>query len=155
MATSKTPAAASTGGCLTRSCSVSSTNLSSRPAPACTGAGCTRRCSTGKRPTRRSSHGGLFQEFTGIWQAAEKIVFSTTLASVSSARTRVEPAFEPGLVRQLKPAAEHDMRVGGADLAGQAIKAGLADELRLFLVMSVMQTTSGIDTIQVYLILSV
>ncbi|HME65399.1 MAG TPA: hypothetical protein VKG61_10950 [Streptosporangiaceae bacterium] len=72
----------------------------------------------------------LFQEFTGIWQAAEKIVFSKTLASVSSARTRVEPAFEPGLVRQLKPAAEHDM----ADLAGQAIKAGLADEVRLFLV---------------------
>jgi hypothetical protein len=49
-------------------------------------------------------------------------------------RTRVEPAFEPGLVRQLKSAAEHDMRVGGADLAGQAIKAGLADEVRLFLV---------------------
>ena len=43
----------------------------------------------------------LFQEFTGIWQAAGKIVFSKTLASVSSARTRVEPAFEPGLVRQL------------------------------------------------------
>jgi dihydrofolate reductase len=61
-------------------------------------------------------------------------VFSKTLASVSSARTRVEPAFEPGLVRQLKPAAEHDMRVGGADLAGQVIKAGLADEVRLFLV---------------------
>ena len=65
---------------------------------------------------------------------SRKIVFSKTLASVSSARTRVEPAFEPGLVRQLKSAAEHDMRVGGADLAGQAIKAGLADEVRLFLV---------------------
>jgi hypothetical protein len=50
------PAAASTGGCLTGSCSVSSTSLSSRPAATCTGAGCTRRCSTGKRPTRRSSH---------------------------------------------------------------------------------------------------
>jgi dihydrofolate reductase len=76
----------------------------------------------------------LFQEFTGIWQAAEKIVFSETLASVSSARTRIEPAFEPGMVRQLKSAAEHDLRVGGADLAGQAIKAGLVDEVRLFLV---------------------
>jgi dihydrofolate reductase len=92
-----------------------------------------RRCCTGKRSTRRSSH-GLVREFTGIWQAAEKIVFSTTLASVSSARTRVEPAFEPGLVRQLRSAAEHDMRVGGADLAGQVIKAALADEVRLFLV---------------------
>jgi dihydrofolate reductase len=75
----------------------------------------------------------LFQEVTGIWQAAENIVFSKTLASVSSARTRVEPAFEPGLVWQLKSAAEHDMRVGGADLAGQAVKAGRADEVRFLL----------------------
>ena len=76
----------------------------------------------------------LFQEFTGIWQAAEKIVFSKTLASVSSARTRIEPAFDPGMIRQLKSAARHEMRVGGADLAGQAIKAGLIDEVRLFVV---------------------
>jgi dihydrofolate reductase len=76
----------------------------------------------------------LVREFTGIWQAAEKIVFSKTLASVSSARTRIEPTFDPRMVRQLKSAAEHDMTVGGADLAGQAIKAGLVDELRLFLV---------------------
>jgi dihydrofolate reductase len=76
----------------------------------------------------------LLQEFTGIWQAAEKIVFSTTLASVSSARTRIEPPFETGMIRQLKSAAEHDMRVAGADLAGQAIKAGLVDEIRLFTV---------------------
>jgi len=71
---------------------------------------------------------------TGIWQAAEKIVFSTTLASVSSARTRIERDFDPGMVRQLKSATGHDMTVGGADLAGQAIKAGLVDELQLFLV---------------------
>ncbi len=73
------------------------------------------------------------REFTRIWQAAEKIVFSTTLASVSSARTRIEPNFDPGMVRQLKSATGHDMTVGGADLAGQAIKAGLVDELQLFL----------------------
>jgi dihydrofolate reductase len=54
----------------------------------------------------------LFQEFTGIWQAADKIVFSKTLASVSSARTRIEPAFEASLVRQLKAATKHEMRVG-------------------------------------------
>ena len=75
----------------------------------------------------------LFQEFTGIWQAAEKIVFSKR-SHRCRARGHGSPAFEPGLVRQLKSAAEHDMRVGGADLAGQAIKAGLADEVRLFLV---------------------
>jgi dihydrofolate reductase len=73
------------------------------------------------------------REFTGIWQAAEKIVFSKTLQSVPSARTRIERDFDPGMVRQLKSATEHDMTVGGADLAGQAIKAGLVDELQLFL----------------------
>ncbi len=74
------------------------------------------------------------REFTGIWQAAGKIVFSTTLQSVSTARTRIERNFDPGMIRQLKSATEHDMTVGGADLAGQAIKAGLVDELQLFLV---------------------
>jgi dihydrofolate reductase len=74
------------------------------------------------------------QEFTGIWQAAEKIVFSRTLVSVSSARTRIERTFDPGVVRQLKSASERDITVGGADLAGQVIKAGLVDELRLLLV---------------------
>ena len=73
------------------------------------------------------------REFTGIWQAVGKIVFSKTLQSVPSARTRIERDFDPGMVRQLKPATGHDMTVGGADLAGQAIKAGLVDELQLFL----------------------
>jgi dihydrofolate reductase len=74
------------------------------------------------------------REFTGIWQAAGKIVFSTTLESVPGARTRIERNFDPGMVRQLKSATGHDMTVGGADLAGQAITAGLVDELQLFLV---------------------
>ena len=76
----------------------------------------------------------LVREFTAIWQPAEKIVFSKTLQSVSSARTRIERNFDPGLVRRLKSATEPDMTVGGADLGGQAIKAGLVDELQLFLV---------------------
>ena len=74
------------------------------------------------------------REFTGIWQAAEKVVFSKTLVSVPGARTRIERDFDPEMVRQLKSAAERDMAVGGADLAGQAIKAGLVDELQLFAV---------------------
>lgn len=61
-------------------------------------------------------------------------MFSTTPQSVSSARTRIERTFDPGVVRRLKSATEHDMTVGGADLAGQAIKAGLVDELQLFLI---------------------
>jgi dihydrofolate reductase len=74
------------------------------------------------------------REFASIWQAAGKIVFSATLESVSSAKTRIERNFDPAMVRQLKSATGHDMTVGGADLAGQAIKAGLVDELQLFLV---------------------
>ena len=77
------------------------------------------------------------QEFASIWQAAEKIVFSATLESVSSARTRIERNFDPAIVARLKAAAEHDMTVGGADLAGQAIKAGLVDELQMFLVPAI------------------
>ena len=76
----------------------------------------------------------LAREFAAIWEAADKIVFSATLGSVSSARTRIERKFDRGLVAELKSAAGHDMVIGGADLAGQAIKAGLVDELRLFLV---------------------
>jgi dihydrofolate reductase len=74
------------------------------------------------------------REFTGIWQAAQKIVFSTTLTTAPSARTRIEPSFDPGLVRELKLAAGHDISVGGANLAGQAIAAGLVDELQLLAV---------------------
>jgi dihydrofolate reductase len=74
------------------------------------------------------------QDFTRIWQAADKIVFSATLASVSSARTRIERTFDPGVIRQLKRADGRDMTVSGALLAGQALTAGLVDELQLFLV---------------------
>jgi dihydrofolate reductase len=74
------------------------------------------------------------RDFAGIWQAAEKIVFSETLKTVPSAKNRLERRFDPGMVGQLKSATEHDMTVGGAGLAGQAIKAGLVDELQLFLV---------------------
>jgi dihydrofolate reductase len=72
------------------------------------------------------------QDFAAIWQAADKIVYSKTLEMVSSARTRIERDFEPEVVRQLKASAERDITVGGPDLAGQAIGAGLVDELQLF-----------------------
>lgn len=77
------------------------------------------------------------QEFAGIWRAADKIVFSTTLTTASSARTRIEPSFDQDLVRRLKSAAGHDMTVGGANLAGQAIRAGLVDEVNLLLVPAI------------------
>jgi dihydrofolate reductase len=76
----------------------------------------------------------VMRDFAELWQAADKIVYSTTLETVSSARTRIEPGFDPDAVRQLKTQAERDLTVGGPDLAAQAIKAGLVDEFRLFFV---------------------
>jgi dihydrofolate reductase len=72
------------------------------------------------------------QDYAQIWQAADKIVYSRTLRAVSSARTRIEREFDADAVRQMKGAAQRDISVGGPDLAGQAIKAGLVDEIHLF-----------------------
>jgi dihydrofolate reductase len=72
------------------------------------------------------------RDFAEIWQAADKIVYSKTLETVSSARTRIERDFEPEAVRELKATAGRDITVGGPDLAAQAIRAGLVDELHLF-----------------------
>jgi dihydrofolate reductase len=74
------------------------------------------------------------QDFARIWQAADKIVYSTTLQAVAGARTRIERTFDPEAVRQLKAAAERDLTVGGPGLAARAIEAGLVDEYQLFLV---------------------
>jgi len=73
------------------------------------------------------------QDYARIWQAADKIIYSKSLQTTSSARTRIEHDFEPEAVRQLKTAAQRDISVAGPDLAGQAIKAGLVDECHLFL----------------------
>jgi dihydrofolate reductase len=73
----------------------------------------------------------FIQDFAEIWQAADKIVYSKTLESVSSARTRIERHFDPEAVRQMKARLERDITVGGPDLAAQAMKAGLVDECHL------------------------
>ena len=72
------------------------------------------------------------REFAEIWQSADKVVYSRTLAATSTTRTRIEGDFDPEAVRQLKASAGRDITVGGPDLAGQAIKAGLVDEYHLF-----------------------
>ena len=71
------------------------------------------------------------QDFAEIWRAADKVVYSRTLETASSARTRIERDFEPEAVRQLKATAERDLSVGGPDLAAQALEAGLVDEIHL------------------------
>jgi dihydrofolate reductase len=75
----------------------------------------------------------VVRDFTAIWQAADKVVFSSTLETVSSAKTRIERDFEPDAIRQLKAQASHDISVGGPHLAAQALRAALVDECHLFL----------------------
>lgn len=72
-------------------------------------------------------------DFAAVWLQAEKIVYSRTLQEASTSRTRIERAFDPDAVRQLKAAATSDLTVGGANLATHALRAGLVDEVHLFL----------------------
>ncbi|MEO3817223.1 dihydrofolate reductase family protein [Plantactinospora sp. B24E8] len=74
----------------------------------------------------------LMADFASVWQAADKVVYSTSLATVSTADTRLERRFDPTAVRELKAAASSDLTVGGANLATQAFQAGLVDECQLF-----------------------
>lgn len=74
------------------------------------------------------------RDYAQVWQAADKVVYSRTLETVSSQRTRIERDFDPGAVRLMKAAAERDITVGGAELAGQALGAGLVDECHLVVV---------------------
>jgi dihydrofolate reductase len=73
-------------------------------------------------------------EYAALWQAAEKIVYSRTLETAQSARTRIEREFDPHEIERIKQSAGTDIGIGGAELAGQAIAAGLVDELQLLVV---------------------
>ncbi len=76
----------------------------------------------------------FMRDFAELWRAADKVVYSRTLETPSSARTWIERDFVPEEVRRIKAAAERDITVGGPELAGQAIRAGLVDELHLLVV---------------------
>ena len=73
------------------------------------------------------------RDFARLWQAADKIVFSRTLEVPTSERTRIERAFKGEMVRRLKATSHSDISIGGPELAGHAIRAGLVDECHLFL----------------------
>ena len=75
----------------------------------------------------------IMQNYARIWRAADKIVFSRSLETVSSERTRIERNFDPEAIRALKTSAERDIGIGGPTLAAHAFEAGLVDEVRLFL----------------------
>jgi dihydrofolate reductase len=74
----------------------------------------------------------FIRDFAEMWRAVDKIVYSRTLKTVSSGRTRLERAFDPEAIRHMKAGAGRDITVGGPDLAAQAFKARLVDEVHLF-----------------------
>ena len=75
----------------------------------------------------------VFRDYAEIWRAAEKIVYSRTLQTPSSARTRIEREFDLTAIQDLKDTSDADIAIGGPELAGQAIAARLVDECHLFL----------------------
>lgn len=75
----------------------------------------------------------LRRDFAEIWQAANKIVYSKTLKSVSTRQTQLERSFDPEAIRQLKQTVEQDILIGGPELAAHAFRSGLIDEYHLFL----------------------
>jgi len=72
-------------------------------------------------------------DWTHLWRAADKIVYSRTLDTPSTSRTRIERAFDPAAIRAMKDTLDRDLSIGGADIAAQAMRAGLVDRCRLFL----------------------
>ena len=83
--------------------------------------------------TTGSDQPAVTRDFAEVWRAAEKIVYSRTLQTVSSARTRIERDFDTDAIQRLKETSGSDITIGGAELGGQAIAAGLVDELHLLL----------------------
>lgn len=75
----------------------------------------------------------VVREYADIWRDADKVVYSTTLETVSTARTRLERQFEPDAVRRLKEASSSDLSIGGAALGAEAFRHGLVDECVLLL----------------------
>lgn len=75
----------------------------------------------------------VMRDYTAIWQAAEKVVYSGTLTEPASRRTRIERTFDVDAVRALKESSSANISIGGPTLAAQALAAGLVDELQLFI----------------------
>jgi riboflavin biosynthesis pyrimidine reductase len=83
---------------------------------------------------REPGQTALMIDFARIWQAADKIVFSSTLIEAPTARTTIEPRLSVARVRELKQSIDHDLVISGPTLAAESIRAGLVDEYNLFAV---------------------
>lgn len=78
--------------------------------------------------------GPIVADFAEIWQSATKVVYSTTLAEATTPRTTIRPVFHDAELRELVEASDGDVCIGGPTLAEAAFRAGLIDEVQLYLV---------------------
>jgi dihydrofolate reductase len=81
-----------------------------------------------------SAEPDVMRDYAEIWRAADKVVYSRTLAAPATPRTRIEREFDPEAVRRMKEEADRDISVGGPGLAAHALRAGIVDEIQLFLI---------------------
>jgi dihydrofolate reductase len=81
-----------------------------------------------------AAESALMRDFAEVWQAADKVVYSRTLETTSTRKTQLAQTFDPEVIRQLKEAVEHDILIGGPELAAHAFRADLIDECHLFLI---------------------
>ena len=84
-----------------------------------------------------SAEPDVMRDYAEIWRAADKVVYSRTLAAPSTPKTRIEREFDPEAIRRMKEAAGRDTSVGGPGLAAHALRASIVDEIQLFLVPAV------------------
>jgi dihydrofolate reductase len=73
------------------------------------------------------------RDYAELWRAADKVVYSSTLPAVTTARTRLERSFDRDAVRDLKASAGSDLGIGGPGIAAHALAAGLVDDIHLYL----------------------
>jgi dihydrofolate reductase len=100
-----------------------------------------------ERPDELPRMTGAMRDFAELWKAADKVVYSRTLDAVSTERTRLEREFDPEAVRALKESSERDLAIGGPGLAASAFRAGLVEELQMFVVPAIVGGgTSGLPS---------
>ncbi|GAA4380692.1 dihydrofolate reductase family protein [Paeniglutamicibacter cryotolerans] len=73
------------------------------------------------------------QDYARIWGRINKVVYSSDPHVSVGPATQLEPVFDPEAVKGMKSAARGDLGIGGATLAGQALSAGLVDEIRQYI----------------------
>ncbi|SEE98289.1 Dihydrofolate reductase [Arthrobacter alpinus] len=81
----------------------------------------------------QSGHPEVMRDYAAIWHGGDKVVYSGTLDHATTERTRIERVFDPENVRRMKADSATDLSVGGAQLAGVALRAGLVDEIHLLI----------------------